>query len=870
MSEERRPLLALGSPEVGERIKQTRRDMPRLIKAPAGRQGQRISPQFRELVEAFDARRAELSADQVHEVDPDLVLVFDLAGTVEAFGNAVNRIAGLEFLAELLDEPSEPDDDFHMVQDGQPTDSTITHSLYMVMSNSAAVGQLVSLFEQWQQDPDMKFERGLGKFRDAFQQLRAIRRWGPEDRIRETGLLERWQETLELVGQSVSTVRVEIELWYRRDAEQRTLAESHLRTLLSTGGGSVVSRAQIDQIEYHAILAELPIQQVESVLSEGASAIELLNADEIMFVSPFAPMSVTAPGTEPAARTSIGPVNRVAGQPRIALLDGLPFQNHDALAGRLIVDDPDALGTTYGIASRHHGTAMASLVIHGDLSEPGEPLDRPVYVRPILQPHPLQPRSEVAVQGALLTDLLHRAIRRILEGDGNQAPSAPSVRIVNLSIGAQSRALVRRMSPLGRLLDWLAVHYNLLFVVSAGNHPDVPIMIPAESAGTRETAAQAALKAVHASSRLRGILPPGDALNALTVSAVHDDASGDVPLPDNIWDLTSPGAPAFYGAVGPGVGRSIKPDVYHSGGRAVYQEPVVLPGAKEVALVPASTAATGPGNQVAASTTAGRTDATTFTCGTSNATALVTREASRIFDVLEAGRDDAQDAEFPDAQYHPVLAKALLVHTSTWGEEGQRLRAALNLDSKRWRRELTPLLGYGPIRAERIATASSNRAVLIAGGSLGREQRHTYAIPLPASLRAKAQWHRITVTVASFVPSAGNLARYRGAKVFFEKLDDKDTGGKRIEAEATAVRRGSVQHEIADGQKALVFSDGDSVQVHVQCMDDAQRLKAGNLVRYGLVVSVETAITTSATIHDEVRAQLRARARVAQRSRIHP
>lgn len=870
MSGEPRPLLSLGVPEAGERIKQTRRNMPRLTKVSPSRQGQRISPQFRELVEAFDARRAAVSTEQVDEVDPDLVLVFDLAGTVEAFGNAINKIEGLEFLAELLDEPSEPDDDFHMVQDGQPTDSAVTHSLYLVMSNEAAVGQLVRLFEQWQQDPDMKFEQGLGKFKSAFQQLRAIRRWGPEDRIRETGLLERWQETLELVGQSVSSVRVEIELWYRREAEDRAHAESHLGTLVQRAGGSVISRAQIEQIAYHAVLAELPIQQVETVLGEGASAIALLNADEIMFVSPYVPMSVTAPDAEPTGRSPIGPVERVAGQPRIALLDGLPFQNHDALAGRLIVDDPDDLGATYGTASRHHGTAMASLVIHGDLSKPGEPLDRPVYVRPILQPHPVQPRSEVAVQGVLLTDLLHRAIRRIVEGDDNQAPAAPSVRIVNLSIGAQSRALVRRMSPLGRLLDWLAVHYNLLFVVSAGNHPDVPIVIPAGAASTREEAAQAALKAVHASSRLRGILPPGDAINALTVSATHDDASGEVSLPDNVWDLTSQGAPAFYGAVGPGVGRSIKPDVYHSGGRALYQEPVVPDGASEVALAAANTAATGPGIQVAAPATAGRTDATSYTHGTSNATALVTREASRIFDVLEAGRDDPQDAPFPDAQYHPVLAKALLVHTSTWGDEGKRLRAALNLDGQTWRRALTPVLGYGSIRPERIATAATNRAVLIAGGSLGREQRHTYAIPLPMSLRAKAEWHRITVTVASFVPAAGNLTRYRGAKVFFEKLDDGDTGGKRIEAEGTAVRRGSVQHEIAEGQQALVFSDGDAVQLHVQCMDDAQRLKAGNVVRYGLVVSVETAVSTSTTIHDEVRAQLRARARVAQRGRIQP
>ncbi|QSR30800.1 peptidase S8 [Nocardioides sp. S5] len=870
MSGDQRPLLALGAPEVGERIKQTRRDMPRLSKVPAARQGQRMSPQFRALSDAFDARRAELSHEQVDEVDPALVLVFDLAGTVEAFGNAVNKIEGLEFLAELLDEPSEPDDDFHMVQGGARTDNTVQHSLYLVMSNATAVTQLVSLFEQWQRDPNLSFERGLGKFKTVFEQLRGIRRWGPDDRVRETGLLERWQETVAVVGQSISTVNVEIELWYRRDPAQRNSAESHLRAVVERAGGAVTTQAQIDSISYHALLVALPIQQVETVLREGTAAIDLLNADEIMFVSPYIPMSVTAPETELLSSSSIAPAERVTDPPRIALLDGLPFQNHDALAGRLIIDDPDGIGSTYGVANRHHGTAMASLILHGDLSKPGDPLARPIYVRPILQPHPLQPRQEVTVQGRLLADLLHRAVRRIVEGDGTHPPAAPSVRIVNLSIGAQSRALVRRMSPLGRLLDWMSVDFNLLFVVSAGNHPNVPIVIPADSAATPESTAQAALKAVYATSKVRGILPPGDAVNALTVSATHADESGEVSLPDTVWDLAHPDAPALYGAVGPGVGRSVKPDVYHAGGRALYQRPVVMRGSPTVELVPVNTASTGPGSQVAAPAAAGRTDATAYTHGTSNATALVTREASRIFDILEVGRDSADDAEFPDPQYHPVLAKALLVHTSTWGQEGERLRAALGLHPQRWRRELTAVLGYGAIRPERIASAATNRAVLIAGGSLGREHRHTYEIPLPASLRAKAEWHRVTATVASFVPTAGHLNRYRGAKVFFERLDDHETGGARIEADHNATRRGSVQHEISDGQKALVFNDGGALQLHVQCMDDAQRLKAGRVVRYGLVVSVETAITTSTTIHDEARAQLRARVRAAQRNRIQP
>lgn len=868
MTGEVRPLLALGAPDVGERFRQTPRDVPRLSTPGPSRQGERLTPQFQVLVEAFDAQRALLADGQVDEVDPELVLVFDLAGSVQDFRNAIKNIEGLEFLSEFLDEASEPDDDFHMASQGTRTEGVVLHSLYLAMSNATAVAQLLSLFQQWQQDPEVTFERGLGRFKAAFVQLRAIRRWSAEDRVRDTGILEVWQERLDVVGQSVSTLPIEVELWYRRDDGQRSAAEAHVTALIENAGGRLLTRADIGEIAYHALLAEIPVQQVNTILRNGAGSVDLLNADEIMFVSPYTPMSLPGPGVEPTATSSINPTERVEGLPRIALLDGLPFANHDTLAGGLSVDDPDDLGSTYPVAARNHGTAMASLIRHGDLSNPGEPLDRPLYVRPILQPHPVLTGHEIVLEGQLLTDLLHRAVRRIAEGDGTQAAAAPSVRIVNLSIGAESRALVRRMSPLGRLLDWLAVKFNLLFVVSAGNHSTAPITIPAAAARSAEAAAVEAVKAVRASSRLRGILPPGDAVNALTVGATHADEAGEPTLPDTVWDLVTPGAPALYGAVGPGVGRSIKPDVYQAGGRALYERPLVSDGVTELELHPARTTQTGPGTQVAAPKTDGTTNATAFTHGTSNAAALVTREASAIFDALEAGPDSTEDTRFPDPLYHPVLAKALLVHTSTWGNQEARLKEILELDPANARRELTTILGYGAVRPERIASAATNRAVLIAAGSIGREQRHTYNVPLPDSLRAKAEWHRFTITLAYFAPTVGQLTRYRGAKVFFEKLDDNAAGGSRIDAEHNAVRRGSVQHEVFDGSRAIVFNDGDSLPVHVECMDDAQRLRAGETIRYGLVISVETRVTTSTTVHDEIKTHLRTRARAQARQRL--
>ena len=842
--------------------------MPRLSKPGTGRQSARLSPQFRELTAAFDAERARLAETAPDEVDPALVVVFDLAGTVQDFQNAIDKIDGFEFLSQLLGDRTDPDDDFHMTErEAGRTDKPVQHSLYMVMSSAKAIDELLRLFALWQADPSAKFEHGLGKFKDAFHQLTSIRRWGPEDRIRETGFRERWQETLDMIGQSVSTVRVEVELWYRRDPSQRAAAESHVEQVIAASGGRILDRSQIGDITYHALLAELPIQQVRTVLTDGAAAIRLLTTDDVMFVSPFTPMTVAPAATDPVAEVRLPAGERVEGLPRVALLDGLPFQNHDALTGRLMIDDPEGLGDNYSNAARNHGTAMASLIIHGDLSAPAEPLDRPLYVRPIMRPHELSTTHEQVNPERLFPDLLHRAIRRIQEGEGGRDATAPSVRIVNLSIGAQARALARRMSPVGRLLDWLAHTYNLLFIVSAGNHT-APITIPATSAGTVETARHAATRVVHEKSILKGILPPGDALNALTIGATHEDGLGDTETSDAVWDITDPGAPAYYGATGPGVDRSIKPDLHHIGGRALYVRPVIVPGQDKVDLELAHTALTGPGLQVAAPGRSGATNRTIFTFGTSNATALVTREASRLFDILEADVDGKEDSPLPGPEYHPLLVRALLTHASSWGEWEARFRRDLGIPAQDARRKLSAMLGYGRLDTARLGAAATNRAVLIAGGRIGGDQRHTYELPLPPSLRSRAAWHRFTITLAYAVPTVGQLTRYRGAKVYFDTPDTKLAAGDRIEGEHFTVRRGSLQHELVQGSRAMTFGDGDAFPIHVECMDDAQHLPKKKNVRYALVVSIETAEEVSTTIHDEVRARLRQQARERAQERV--
>jgi hypothetical protein len=112
------------------------------------------------------------------------------------------------------------------------------------------------------------------------------------------------------------------------------------------------------------------------------------------------------------------------------------------------------------------------------------------------------------------------------------------------------------------------------------------------------------------------------------------------------------------------------------------------------------------------------------------------------------------------------------------------------------------------------------------------------------------------------------LTRYRAAKVYFATPNTALAAGERIDAEHNSVRRGSLQHEIIEGTRAMVFGDGDTFAIQIECMDDAQRLRAGKTVRYALVVSVETTVQTSTTIHDEIRDRLRVQVRERARERV--
>jgi len=322
---------------------------------------------------------------------------------------------------------------------------------------------------------------------------------------------------------------------------------------------------------------------------------------------------------------------------------------------------------------------MASLIVHGDQSGGNSaPLNRKLLCIPIMQPDPNSPdRNEHMPDDVFFEDRIHIAVRRIFEGSGADVPAqAPNVKVINLSIGDRDRPFSHTPSPWARLLDWLSYKYRILFCVSSGNYPEeIDVGIPHLdfAALTSDEKVQTTLRAIAQKLQSRRLLSPAESLNSITVGATHTDDAG-AYQPMRRIDLL-PNESMFSPAmrVGHGFRRSVKPEILFPGGRQLYREPVRITATS----FQIDQTKVGPGQKVAwDSRQEGELSNFVSTRGTSNATALATRGAIRIHDMLVALREQQREA-IPD-NLMAVLMKTLLVHGARQADSAKvQIEAAL-------------------------------------------------------------------------------------------------------------------------------------------------------------------------------------------------
>ena len=815
------PLLALGAAQQVDPIDRGGRGGGGVFPSKET-QIRRLEPQFAELKQVLDARNAVISTAPGAAL-PEQVLVFETIGAVADFLTAVRASPDLDWLVEHEDRV-EPDEHFH-----QKDDEThlLSGCFYMVAFNLRALEQLLSVWTTYKNTA--RLPRGQGAWGTLFRCLREVRRWSPEDRLREAGLLQQLFDT----DLTRRVIPVEIELW-ARSTIQRAAAEGRIRELVEQAHGAVLSAASVPEIGYHALLAELPREYLGQLLQ--SKDVDLIQADEVYLLRPVT-QCVARLEYDTGTAAHNEEHSDAAGEPVCALLDGLPMENHPQLRGRLIVDDPDNWAPRYSVADRKHGTAMASLIINGDLADGSEQLDRPLYVRPILRP---RGGDECAPSNRLWVDLIHQAIRRIVAHNGLEPPVAPSVRIINISLGDPGRPFHFAPSPLARLLDWLASTHGLLFIVSAGNHEGA---VPASCRTD-----QGAIRHLFEDARQRRLLSPAESINAITVGALNTNSAAAPSASEHRSIPEGHQLPALYSALGRGMRRAVKPDVLAPGGRQVFRPRIHHPDS-DWEPVPSA----GAGQVVAAPSPAG-TSQTARISGTSNAAALTSRAAVELLAVAEELRrlHPALLSEVPAA----LLTKALIMHTAAWPAGGfEFVRAAVDglIDPSRAKDVLAGVLGYGVIDPLRAARCGSERATAVAGGRLVADAGAIHRFPIPPSLHLHRGWRRVTATLAWFSPIAPHDRRYRRVR-FRLDLPQKDRSPLLLnscQVHADATVRGTVQHVVLEQDEQVInLLDETALEITVSCFEDAGELTEP--VAYALVVSLEVAPGTALPIYTEV------------------
>ncbi len=558
--------------------------------------------------------------------------------------------------------------------------------------------------------------------------------------------------------------------------------------------------------------------------------------------------------------------------PIAAILDGVPNLQHQALKDRLMFDDPDNLAGEYLPGERKHGTSMASLVVHGELSLGSfQSFTRLVYHCPVMQPTPgLHGRYEHMPDDVFFEDRIYRAVRRMFEGEGNTPAQAPGVKIINLSIGDPERPFIHTPSPWARLLDWLSWKYRVLFCVSAGNFSDDIELAMSSidfSALSDEEKTDHVLKCIEQQLSERRLLSPAESINALTIGALHSDDSGEYHQGQRIDLLPHSALFSPASRFGHGFRRSIKPEIYFPGGRQLYQKPYQNSG--QTYQIDNSKLA--PGQQVAwDSSQQGELSKTAHTRGTSNATALATRSGIQIYDVLQ--KLQAEHGEQIPDELIAVLIKALLVHGAKHDEQAKAtLTEAIKTpaNSRKIKEVLARYIGYGAVDIERVLTCTEQRGTVLGCGEIKANQVHEYRFPLPPALASRKDWRRLVVTLAWFTPINPDHRNLREAKL------ELTAGGKweeiplrltRQDADHNQVHRGTVQHEILESEKLIsAYQDGEHILLHVTCKADATH-SLDDIIPYGLAVTLEVKEGIDIPIYQEIRARIRPQVAVSTSS----
>lgn len=810
---------------------------PRDIRRPSGGGGGRVNfgnleQRIERLDAQFDALQAALGtqvqlAESIQAADPQLVLVMEARDENIDLADVADRL-GIEIISEA-ESRVDPDDEFALASE-RARSPLVSSCLHAVCVNQTSLNALLQLWKTWQQTRNLP--RGRAPLRDFFFHLKDIRPWGPQDRLK----LIDWDVHFAGVDPD-ALVSIDIELWFSGSPDTRIAAQANVTALLGRDGGTVTSSAIIEEVGYHGLKASVPNRVLELLARGEFDAVQTIKSANVMYLK--ATGQVALPTSEDTDQDVQTDEAVPTGPPVLCLFDGVPTANHSLLSGRVTVFDPDDLESSYTADEQRHGTAMASAAVWGDRGNSEPSAARQVLVRPILCPcnETIDRVEELPVE-ALAPDLMRRAFRDLFEpGPGGAPPGAPQIAIVNLSVGDPAVPFDTVLSSWARTIDWLSYYYGVLVIVSAGNH-SILNLSPSNStelaALVGDERRRATLEALNRQQNQRRLIAPAESINALTIGATHDDAAHGAPIGYRVDPNDGLMSVSPVSATGSGYRRSLKPDLAAPGGRAFFASGG--PTSEFIRFPPASV---GPGIKVAAP----RTGHETYTIGTSASAALVSRQAARLYDVI----DSVTNGTPITRRQRASAIKALLVHGVGDFEDLQT--SPLPLERA---------IGNGILLRDFSSGCATNEAVLLFLGQIRATQEQSLEIPLPDGLSVR-EAKRIDATLAWLSPINWKHRQYRRAALSFvtpEGAIPKLGPASGISADASKAGAATVQHLSWETQSAWASGQGSAVSIRVKCYEQAGGLH-GDPVDYAAVASIWVAPAIGVDVYSQVRDQIR-------------
>jgi hypothetical protein len=473
---------------------------------------------------------------------------------------------------------------------------------------------------------------------------------------------------------------------------------------------------------------------------------------------------------------------------------------------------------------------------------------------------------EVFPTGRILVDDFIRAVRRMKGDEDGVAATAPDVVIINVSLGDARRLFVGRLSPWARALDWLAAHYGILFVVSAGNADDLTLDPSISSdvyvAGEADCRTRAALHCIKQTMRSRRLIAPAEASNALTVGALHDDEiASPMTLGSSLDPCPAGVLPTPLSRIGPGYLNAVKPEILMPGGRLRARlrvgddlTSIILDGGTRMGGLAVASADSATGQ--------------TWSGATSGAAALATRSCHRIHDALERAYPD----EFPSLSTHhrAAVLKALMIHRATINPDARELIEEIfgppdpRLGAQR-KANVLRLLGFGVPDVDEVIGCVDSRATLWGYGTVGQNEARAFRIPLPAALMGSRHVRRLSVSLAWLSPVSPGRRAYRAVRLTVEEPDTGLLGTQPTpgQADRRLSEKGTAFNRCWTGRRATEFAEGDALEVRVARKPD-QRDDLPDTVAFGVAITIETD-DLGVPIYDQVRQQLAIQPRVPVR-----